>query len=189
VEKKTYIRIPSARIGPLIGPDGRDKEQIERLLKVDLKIESDTGNIEVLVRPEQMDVSVIFTAANVVKAIGRGFSPQRALALMQEDSDLIILEIEDYVGTSKNAQNRVKGRVIGRGGKSRAMIEELTGCYISVYGDTISIIGPFDALPSAREAIVMLINGAFHKTVWNFLYAYRRKLKQNRAKIWYESGM
>jgi ribosomal RNA assembly protein len=69
------------------------------------------------------------------------------------------------------------------------MIEELTSCYLSIYGDTISIIGPFDAIPTAREALVMLINGAFHKTVWNFLYAYRRKLRRINSEIWYEGAL
>ena len=184
--QKNYVKIPKARIGPLIGPEGTNKKRLEDLLKVELKIESDTGDVEVILKPEQKDISMIFTASNIIKAIGRGFSPQRALALMREDYDFSILELEDYVGISKNAQNRVKGRVIGRGGKSRALIEELTGCYLSIYGDTISIIGPFDALPTAREALMMLINGAFHKTVWNFLYAYRRKLRRINSEIWYE---
>jgi rRNA processing protein Krr1/Pno1 len=41
-------------------------------------------------------------------------------------------------------------------------------------------------LPIAQEAVEMLMNGAFHKTVWNHLYAVRRKLKKDRGELWYE---
>jgi len=56
-----------------------------------------------------------------------------------------------------------------------------------VYGHTVSCIGSVENLTVAREAIMMLLKGAFHKTVWNFLYAYRRKMKKERGELWYES--
>jgi ribosomal RNA assembly protein len=188
MEKRTLIKIPRQRIGALIGPDGRDKRLLERIFKVDMIIDSRTGNVEAILKPEQGDISVIFTLRNVVRAIGRGFSPRRALSLVEEGYDLIIIDLEDYVGTSRNAQNRVKGRVIGREGKARRMIEDMTGCFVSVYGSTISLIGPFEHLHAAREGVLMLVKGAFHKTVWNYLYAYRREVRRERALIWYEGG-
>jgi rRNA processing protein Krr1/Pno1 len=39
----------------------------------------------------------------------------------------------------------------------------------------------------AREAILKLIKGKFHKTVWNFLYSYRRKMKKERGEFWFEN--
>lgn len=186
MEQKTYLRIPEDRLGVLIGHDGMTKDRIETVFKVDLDIKSETGNIEITLKEDQNDVSVLFTVQKIIKAIGRGFSPRRAMTLMDEDYDLTIIDLEEWAGTSKNAQNRLKGRVIGKGGKSRALLEELTDCLVSVYGSTISIIGSFEMLPVAREAVEMLLNGAFHKTVWNHLYAYRRKMKKDRGELWYE---
>jgi len=186
VEQKTYIRIPGERVGALIGPGGKTKKRIEATFQVDLTIDSETGNVDIRVKPDQSDVSVLFIVRNVVRAIGRGFSPKNALQLMNEDFDLIIMDLEEYVGRSKNAQNRVKGRIIGKEGKSRTMIEELTECLVSVYGGTVAIIGPYDMLPVSKEAVEMLINGSFHKTVWNHLYAYRRKMKKEKGELWYE---
>jgi ribosomal RNA assembly protein len=186
VEQTSYIRIPGERIGALIGPGGKTKKRIEATFQVDLTIESETGNVDIRVKPEQTDVSVIFVVKNVVRAIGRGFSPKNALQLVNEDYDLVIMDLEEYVGRSKNAQNRVKGRIIGKEGKSRAMIEELTDCLVSVYGGTVSVIGPYEMLPVSKEAVEMLINGSFHKTVWNYLYAYRRKMKKEKGELWYE---
>ena len=186
MEQKTFIRIPGDRIGALIGPGGRTKRRIEATFRIDLTVDGETGNVDIRVKPEQLDVSVLFVARNMVQAIGRGFSPKNAFKLIDEDYDLIIVDLEEYVGRSKNAQNRVKGRIIGKEGKSRAMIEELTECLVSVYGGTVGIIGPFEMLPVAKEAVEMLINGSFHKTVWNHLYAYRRKMKKERGELWYE---
>jgi ribosomal RNA assembly protein len=186
VEQKTFIRIPGERVGALIGPGGRTKKRIEATFQVDLTIDSETGNVDIRVQPDQPDVSVLFVVRNVVRAIGRGFSPKNALQLVNEDYDLVIMDLEEYVGRSKNAQSRVKGRIIGKEGKSRAMIEELTECLVSVYGGTVAIIGPYEMLPVSKEAVEMLINGSFHKTVWNHLYAYRRKMKKEKGELWYE---
>jgi len=186
VEQKTYIRIPRDRVGALIGPHGSNKRRIEAAFQVNLTVDSDTGNVEITPQPEQTDVSVLFTVRNISQAIGRGFSPKRAMTLLNEDQELLVLDLEEYVGTNKNALNRIKGRIIGRGGKSRALLEELTECLISVYGSTVALIGSYEMLPVAREAVEMLIDGAFHKTVWNHLYAYRRKMKKEKGELWYE---
>ena len=186
MEQKTYIRIPEDRVGVLIGPKGKNRRMIEDEFGVNIVVESDTGNVEIMVKEDQPDVSVLFTVKNIVQAIGRGFTPRKALALRDEEKDIMIIDLEEYVGTSRNAQNRVRGRIIGKEGKSREMLEELTECIVSVYGGTVGLIGPYEMLPVAKEAIEMLLNGSFHKTVWNHLYAYRRKMKKDKGELWYE---
>jgi len=81
VEKRNYIRIPHDRVGVLIGPEGRVKSRIEKTFNVTLVIDGESGNVEVVLNPDHGDVSIIFTVANIVKAIGRGFSPNRAMML------------------------------------------------------------------------------------------------------------
>ena len=186
MEQKTYTRIPRDRVGVLLGPQGKNKKRIEATFQVNLTVDSETGNVEITPQTNQTDVSVLFTVRNISQAIGRGFSPKRAMTLLNEDQDILVLDLEEYVGTSRNALNRVKGRIIGKEGKSRALLEELTECLISVYGGTVAMIGSYEMLPVAKEAVEMLINGAFHKTVWNHLYAYRRKMKKERGELWYE---
>ena len=186
MEQKTYTRIPRDRVGVLLGPQGKNKKRIEATFQVNLTVDSETGNVEITPQTDQTDVSVLFTVRNISQAIGRGFSPKRAMTLLNEDQDILVLDLEEYVGTSRNAMNRVKGRIIGKEGKSRALLEELTESLISVYGGTVAMIGSYEMLPVAKEAVEMLINGAFHKTVWNHLYAYRRRMKKERGELWYE---
>jgi len=187
VSQRAYLKIPQERIGVLIGPNGKTKKRIENFFKVTLEIGSDTGSVEIIVNPDASDVTVLFIVKNIVKAIGRGFSPKRAEILSQEDYDLNLIDLRDYVGDSKNALDRVKGRIIGKAGKSRTILEELTECRISVYGYSVTIIGHVETLGVAHEAILKLVKGSFHKTVWNFLYAYRRKMKKDRGELWYEN--
>jgi ribosomal RNA assembly protein len=186
VEQKTFIRIPGDRIGVLIGADGKTRRRIESAFGVKITVESESGGVTVKVNEDQPDVSVMFTVKNIVKAIGRGFNPKKAMTLQDEDNDLIVIDLEEFVGTSKNAQNRVRGRIIGKEGKSRELLEELTNCLVSVYGGTVAVIGPYEMLQVAKEAVEMLLNGSYHKTVWNHLYAYRRKMRKEKGELWYE---
>ncbi|MBS7637352.1 RNA-processing protein [Candidatus Bathyarchaeota archaeon] len=187
MERKSYINIPLDRVGILIGPKGKVKKRIERIFGVSLDIDSDSGSVEIALGPEAKDVSLLFTVQNIVKAIGRGFNPRKAERLAEEDHDLLIIDLSEYCKT-KNSIARVKGRIIGRKGQARALLEELTETMISVYGDTVSIIGRTDRLNIAREAILMLVKGAFHKTVWNYLYEWRKRMKREAAELWEKGG-
>ncbi len=78
----------------------------------------------------------------------------------------------------------MKGRIIGKGGKTRRIIEELTDAEISVYGHTVSIIGNFNQTNVAGEAILMLIKGSQHSTVYRFLQKKRQELKRKKLELW-----
>lgn len=178
VETKLYVKIPMERIGALIGPKGKVKRRLEEACGVDLSIDSETGNVEIGLRPETKDVSIVLQVQNLVRAIGRGFSPSRAYKLLYEDIYLDIIDLRNYVGRSKNALERVRGRIIGRKGRSRQLIEELTDTYISVYGHTVSLIGRLEDIEVAKEAIIMLVKGSFHKTVFGYLQRERGRKKR-----------
>ncbi|MBS7621647.1 hypothetical protein KEJ32_06015, partial [Candidatus Bathyarchaeota archaeon] len=68
----------------------------------------------------------------VVTAIGRGFSPEHAFKLIQdEEAVLDIIDLRIIFGKSESDIRRVKGRIIGMDGKTRRLIEELTDTNIA----------------------------------------------------------
>ena len=178
------VKIPKERIGALIGKGGRVKQQIEKRCGVKIEIDSETGDTMIMDN-KSADRLEAFRAVEAITAISRGFSPERAYRLFDDD-ELIFQQIDlhDYTGKSPNALERIKGRVIGEGGKARRMIEELSGAYISVYGHTVCLIGNFREVKLATDAIAMLSKGSMHKTVYNMLQGAKRRDKMDRMRLW-----
>jgi len=179
------LKLPLDRIGVLVGKNGAVKSEIEHRCNVILSIDSKIGEVTIDLRGD-INQSQPFKAMDIVTAIGRGFSPQRAFKLLNEDAVLHVVDLRDYVGKSRSSLERIKGRIIGLGGKSRRFIEELTDAYISVFGHTVSIIGRIDEVRLALDAIDMLTSGSAHKAVYNMLQRARTKAKMDRMKLWEE---
>jgi ribosomal RNA assembly protein len=179
------VKVPRERIGALVGPDGRVKASIEKKLSVRLQIDSQTGDIQITLMPSAQDPTVLFRAKEVVTAIGRGFSPENAFRLLRDDETMLeVIDLRETVGRSLSDMKRLKGRVIGKEGKTRRIIEELTEADICVYGHTISIVGEIDQVAIAKEAVRMLIRGSLHGTVYRFLHRKRRELKKKKMELW-----
>ncbi len=181
------IKIPKERIGVLIGKGGRVKQQIEKRCRVLIEIDSDTGDAMIMSN-KSADHLEAFRALEAITAISRGFSPERAYRLF-DDNELMFQQIDlrDYAGKSQNALGRIKGRVIGEGGKARRMIEELSGSSISVYGHTVCLIGNFREVKLATDAIAMLAKGSMHKTVYRMLQGAKGRDKMDRMRLWEDS--
>lgn len=179
-----FIKVPAERIAVLIGKKGAVVERIKQECVVDVEIESETGNVVVGYDTKSLLEGNPFKALEIISAIARGFSPEKAFKLLHEDIVFQLLDMRDYVGNSQSSISRVKGRIIGERGKSRRTIEELSGADVSVYGHTVGFIGIFDAIKVAVEAIILLSKGSSHRTVYAMLQNYRRKLKQERMALW-----
>lgn len=181
----TFVKIPRERIGVLIGTKGGVRELIEKRLSVNLGIESQSGDVTITLKEDVNDPSLLFRAKDVVTAIGRGFSPESVFKLIEdEDTILEIVDLREVFGRSESDISRIKGRIIGREGKTRRIIEEMTGTRVSVYGHTVSMIGGIEQVDIAREAIKMLIKGSQHKTVYRFLQRKRHELKLRSLELW-----
>ncbi len=185
VRPSTFVKIPKSRIGALIGPSASTKELIESKLKVQLEVDSESGDVNINLPSDTSDPSMLFRAKEVVTAIGRGFSPEKVRRLI-EDSEamLVVIDLRDFVGKSESDIKRLSGRIIGREGKTRRLIQELTDTYVSVYGHTVGIIGTLEEVEIARQAIEMFIRGRLHTSVYKFLHAKRRELKKRKMELW-----
>ncbi len=157
-----YVRIPIERVPVLLGEKGSTKKAFEERTQTKLTLDETSVSIEGEPVKEWL-------AKDIVRAIGRGFSPEKAFLLLQEDYSFELISLPDLVGDSDKAVNRVKSRVIGTNGKTRKNIEDLSECFLSVYGKTVGIIGLLDNTPPAKEAILMLVSGSPHSSVYRFL--------------------
>ncbi len=177
------IRVPNDRIAVLIGNSGNVKLKIEKLCHVSLDIDGDTG--EVLIK-SQGDVEKIqpFKSMEIVTAIGRGFSPENALTLLKGENALHVIDLREFAGKSNANVERIKGRIIGEGGRARQNMENLTSTHISVYGRTVSIIGDSSKLRLVVDAISSISSGSNHGPVYTKLEAANRKEKQEKMKLW-----
>jgi ribosomal RNA assembly protein len=183
-ESITRCRIPVERVGVLIGAEGNAKKIIEKKYRLYIEVDSKTGDIQVFSKIKTVNPAMIFRVKDIILAVGRGFSPEKAFRLFNEDVNFGIIDLREIFGRSLSDIQRIKGRIIGKNGKTRIIIEELTGASISVYGHTISIIGELSQFDVAREAIAMFIEGRMHKNVYGFLHRKRADLKKEELELW-----
>jgi ribosomal RNA assembly protein len=180
-----FVKIPKERVGVLVGPDGKIKHKIENKFMVELKIESESGGVTIVLSEKAQDPSLLFKAKDTVTAIGRGFSPEHAFRLLRNDDDIFdMIDLRLVFGRSESDIKRVKGRIIGANGKTRKLIEEFTGASMVIYGHTIGFIGTFERVDIARNAVHMLIDGSQHNTVYKYLQRKRSEFKKQRLKLW-----
>lgn len=168
------LKVPKERVAVLIGKEGCVKNEVEEATKTKLNIDSKEGDVFV----SGEDAIGLYSAREIIKAIGRGFNPDIALLLLKQDYIFEIINLSDYAGKSKDNLLRLKGRVIGKEGKARRVIGELANCHICVYGKTISIIGMAENVSVGNQAIDFLLKGSTHANVYKFLEKKRRELKR-----------
>lgn len=182
------VRIPSERIAVLIGRDGQTKSTIQEACSVKISVDGKTG--EVLITYDGgPDVVLPFKAAEIVSAIGRGFSPDNALKLIDGENTLHVIDLREFAGKSPSQIGRIKGRIIGERGKARKNMENLSGTSISVYGRTVAIIGSVRRLRLAVDAITSLSSGSMHGSVYGRLESARRREKAERMILWEDQNV
>lgn len=166
------LKIPKDRIAVLLGEKGQTKYLIEKKTNTKIKVQSQDGDIFISCK-ESLNT---FITKDIVNAIGRGFAPELALKLLDEDYQLDLIKIKDYSGKSKNKFIRIKGRLIGTKGRARKNLERLTNTYIEVYGKTVGIIGKVENIIIARQAIERILQGSRHGNVYSWLEKQRKLL-------------
>lgn len=175
------LKVATDRIGVIIGKGGETRRSIEEKAEATISIDSQEG----LVTIEGEDAIGVLRATEVIRALGRGFSPERAFRLFDDDD--IILDLLDlsHVADTPQKMNRIRGRIIGRDGKARTQIENMTDTTISIYGKTVGIIGLPEPVLTARKAVEMLVEGAEHGNVFSFLDRRKKEAKQDLISSYY----
>ena len=177
-----YLRIPKERIGVLIGKEGATKKEIEDRLQVKIEVDTEEGTLTIENVGE--DVLAEWKARDIIKAVGAGLNPQKAMKLKSDDYVLEIIELEDIVGRSKKTLERQKARIIGTRGKARKAVEEYTGADVSVSRKCVAVVGTPERADAAREAITLICRGMPHGVVYKLLQKKTRELKEKDLSLW-----
>jgi ribosomal RNA assembly protein len=178
IEEFVYeLRIPKDRVAVLIGTEGKIKRELERSTKTNIDVDSREGTVKI----QGEDALMLYLCREIIRAIGRGFSPDIAKLLLKQDYGLDIIPIMQYA-RSQDDLPRVRGRVIGEKGRSRQTIEDLTETNICVYGKTIGIVGRLEYLAEARHAVIDLLEGSTHASVYRWLEKKRKMRRFDHGK-------
>ena len=183
------VRIPNDRIAVLIGKSGSVKSQIEKSCRVMLEVDGETGEVLVSSTEDDAEKTNPFKAVEIVMAVGRGFSPEVAMTLLKDQNTLHIIDLKEFAGRSKSGIERIKGRLIGEGGRARRNMENLSGTRISIYGKTVSVIGSVDRLRLAVDAVSSISNGSMHGAVYGRLEAANRRTRKERMMLWEDQNV
>ena len=183
-----YLKIPHERISILVGTNGEVKREIETRTGVRLIIDSDEGVVDVDERGAK-DPIYALKVRDVVKAIARGFNPKTAMEIVEKDLYFLLIDIRDYTGKKPKRIREIKGRLIGREGKTKRIIQDLSGCSLSIYGHTVGIIGDSENLEIARNAVDMILTGSRHASIYSYLERMRREMKKHKLDSMYAADL
>lgn len=142
--------------------------------KAGAKVELDEENLYIKITPGlQTDVSAILKLRDMARAVALGFTPEQALTLENEDYVLAVIDLKEYVD-KPNHLRRIKGRIIGEGGRARRTIEHLAGVFMVVGDRQVAILGKLEDVEIAKRAVEMLIEGKKHNTVYRYIQRARQ---------------
>jgi len=178
------LKIPEGRTGVLIGTGGLVKNEIECKCNVVIEIDSQASEVKVMPISIRGFDEKSLKAIEIIQAILHGFTPSTAFRLMEEDISLLVIDLLSHSTKSSGSIGRKKGRIIGANGKARKTIEDLSGASISVHNNTVSFVGGYEEITVARNAVMMLLQGRPHRTVYQMLQNARRKAKLDKMKLW-----
>ncbi len=150
---------------------------IEEEFGVKLIIDSDKGEVTI-VPDNNTNFDQLMKAKNIIEAISYGFDYNDAQNLRNDNYTLEIIDLRDYVDKYKAKHvNRVKARIIGEDGRAKRVLQELTDTNIVIGDKYIAILGFYENVKIAREALEMLIRGRQHATVYRWIQNWRRENK------------
>ncbi|KAJ1881349.1 pre-rRNA-processing protein pno1 [Coemansia sp. RSA 1722] len=173
------IRVPQHRFSPLKVDWMKIYSPIVEYLKLQVRMNPKSRMIEIRTCEETVEPGSIQKAADFVRAYCMGFAVEDALALLRMD-DLYLesFEIKDVKTLNGDHLSRAIGRIAGKDGKTKFTIENATKTRIVLADSKVHILGTFQNIKIARDAIGNLILGSPPGKVYSNLRTLSSRLKE-----------
>ena len=151
-------------------------DKLPRILKNKKKLQEKL-NVKITNRGKEIylkgNAADEYIAELVIDALNFGFEYNAAIMIKEENFTFERLHIKDY--TKRNDLERVRGRIIGKQGKTLKTLEQLTKCFIGLKDNEVGIIGPAENIENAQNAITSIIRGSKQSNVYSFLEKHQIK--------------
>lgn len=138
----------------------KNKRRLEKILNIKININGKDVIIDGSAEDE-------YDATKVIDALNFGFGFSAAISIKEEGKLFEIINIKDY--TNKSNLERIRGRIIGKGGKALKTLSDLTNCDLELKNNEVGIIGDAQHIQGAINAIIEIIQGAKHGNVYTGL--------------------
>jgi RNA-binding protein PNO1 len=173
------ILIPHNRLTPLKQSWIKLYTPLVEHMKLQVKMNLATKHVELRSCAETKDEGAIQKGADFVRAFALGFDIDDCVALLRLD-DLFLdsFEIKDVKTLNGDHLARAIGRIAGKNGKTKYTIENVSKTRIVLADSRIHILGSFQNIRVAKDAIVSLILGSPPGKVYAHLRTVASRLKE-----------
>jgi len=164
------VPVPKHRYSPLKENWMKLFEPIVEHLKLQVRFNLKSKNVEIRTCKDTEDIQNLQKAADFVRAFILGFEVEDALALIRLD-DLFIdsFVVTDVKMLKGDHLARAIGRVAGKGGRTKYTVENVTKTRVVLADAKIHILGSYQNIAIARRAICNLILGSPPSKVYGTL--------------------
>ncbi len=135
---------------------------IESRIKVKVEAVKPLGKL--VINGNQVDEYLV---EKILRAVDFGFDVEDAMLLRNDRFSFEFIDVKEH--THRKNLKEVRARVIGREGKAKNTIEELTGAVIVINANSIGVIVDSDHVDACLQALISLIQGAKHGNVFAYL--------------------
>ena len=145
----------------------RTKSELEKKLNIKISIEGKKVTVE-------GDPLNEYEASIILDAINFGFSTYKALTVKDENMVFRILNIKNF--TRKKNLKEVRARIIGKQGKTKKTIENISGALIVIKDNEIGLLVDAEKMDEIITGITNLLRG----TKQSNTYRYLEKMNKNK---------
>jgi len=144
----------------------KNKKRLEKELNI--KITNRGKEVTIVGKPENE-----YIAEKVIDAINFGFPFNFAISIKKQDLIFEVINIKEH--TKRHDLERVRARIIGKGGKTLKTLYQLTKCHFEIKDNSVGIIGDPEFIENAQQGLISIIKGSKQSNVYKFLEKHQPK--------------